>query len=131
PLRHLRRLRRAARTLPPRPVPVMLAAPTGSVPRRTAPAWTVDRDGARRARAVESGAPARRRRSRRFGPIRAGLADVKLPDIVAACSVSKTAASGWLAGRHVPPLRHWHALAKLAGVPAVDPETGELIGALA
>jgi transcriptional regulator with XRE-family HTH domain len=41
---------------------------------------------------------------------------VTLARIMAACSVSKTTASGWRSGRHVPAIRHWHALAGLAGV---------------
>ena len=47
---------------------------------------------------------------------RAGLATVTLSAIVAACGVSKGTASAWRAGRYVPPLRHWEALAELAGV---------------
>lgn len=63
-----------------------------------------------------------------FEPIRAGLATVKLSAIVAACGVSKATASAW-AGRYVPPVRHWEALAELVGVSDVDPRLGELIGA--
>ncbi len=51
-----------------------------------------------------------------FAGIRDGLAGVTLARIMAACSVSKTTASGWRSGRHVPAIRHWHALAGLAGV---------------
>ena len=65
-----------------------------------------------------------------FEVIRIGLATVQLPAIVAACGVSKATASAWRAGRYVPPLRHWDALAQLAGVPVVDNETGELVGTL-
>lgn len=49
-----------------------------------------------------------------FEPIRAGLANVKLPVIMAACGVSKATASGWRSGRYVPPLRHWDALTEVA-----------------
>ena len=65
-----------------------------------------------------------------FESIRDGLATVKLSAIVAACGVSKGTASAWRAGRYVPPLRHWQALAELTGVPIVEHETGEPVGAL-
>ena len=45
-----------------------------------------------------------------------GLGQVKLADIMTACGVSKSTASTVRSGRHVPALRHWHALATLAGV---------------
>ncbi len=51
-----------------------------------------------------------------FESIRVGLATVKLSAIIDACGVSKGTASAWRAGRYVPPLRHWGALANLAGV---------------
>jgi hypothetical protein len=47
-----------------------------------------------------------------------GLTKVKLRDIIDACGVSKTLASMIRSGRHIPPLRHWMALASLAGVTA-------------
>ena len=65
-----------------------------------------------------------------FAPVREALSTVKLSAIMAACAVSKATASGWRSGRQLPPLRHWQALAELAGVAVVDSETGELIGAL-
>jgi hypothetical protein len=46
-----------------------------------------------------------------FAAIREGLAQVKLSEIMAACQVSKSTASMIRAGRHVPALRHWEALA--------------------
>jgi len=51
-----------------------------------------------------------------FEPLRRGLQGTTLPAIMAACGVSKATASGWRSGRHVPALRHWEALARLAGV---------------
>ena len=51
-----------------------------------------------------------------FAAIRAGLASVKLSDIMSALGVSKASASSWRSGRIVPALRHWPALAALAGV---------------
>lgn len=51
-----------------------------------------------------------------FAPIREALARVTLTTIMAGCQVSKTTASGWRSGRHVPALRHWAALARLVGV---------------
>lgn len=51
-----------------------------------------------------------------FAPVRAALADVTLSRIMAATGCSKATASGWRAGRHVPPLARWAALADLAGV---------------
>jgi hypothetical protein len=51
-----------------------------------------------------------------FAPIRAGLRTVKLAEITAALGVSKASASSWRSGRVVPALRHWAALAVLAGV---------------
>jgi CRISPR-associated endonuclease Cas1 len=55
-----------------------------------------------------------------FEPVHAGLAAVKLSAIAAACGVSKATASAWRAGRYVPPLRHWEALAALASKAGVD-----------
>ena len=52
-----------------------------------------------------------------FEAIRAGLASVKLAEIMRALGCSKSGASGWRSGRVVPALRHWPALASLAGVP--------------
>jgi hypothetical protein len=52
------------------------------------------------------------------GIILPGLAEVKLRDIVDACGVSKALASMIRSGRHIPPRRHWSALATLAGLPA-------------
>ena len=51
-----------------------------------------------------------------FAAIRAGLRDVKLAEIMTALGISKTSASSWRSGRVVPALRHWPALATLAGV---------------
>lgn len=51
-----------------------------------------------------------------FERIRLGLANVQLSAIVAACGVSKATASAWRAGRYVPPMRHWDALAEMTGV---------------
>ena len=51
-----------------------------------------------------------------FAPIRAGLASVKLAEIMAALGCSKASASSWRSGRVVPALRHWAPLARLAGV---------------
>ena len=45
-----------------------------------------------------------------------GLSGVKLPEIMAACGVSKTTVSGIRSGRSTPSARHWPALAKLAGL---------------
>jgi len=45
-----------------------------------------------------------------------GLAEIKLAEIVTACGVSKSTASTIRSGRHVPALRHWSALARLAGI---------------
>ncbi len=53
-----------------------------------------------------------------FAPIRAGLAGVKLAEIMATLGCSKASASSWRSGRVVPALRHWPALAVLAGVEA-------------
>jgi CRISPR-associated endonuclease Cas1 len=52
-----------------------------------------------------------------FEPVRAGLAKVKLSEIMAATGVAKSTASMIRSGRHVPALRHWEALAELAGLP--------------
>ncbi len=60
-----------------------------------------------------------------FAPIRAGLAGVTLAQIMTACGVAKATASGWRSGRHVPALRHWPALAALAGVPVPAGVRGE------
>jgi predicted component of type VI protein secretion system len=51
-----------------------------------------------------------------FAAIRAGLREVKLAEIMAALGISKASASSWRSGRVVPALRHWPALATLAGV---------------
>ena len=51
-----------------------------------------------------------------FASLREALSKLTLSTIMTACQVSKTTASGWRAGRHVPPLRHWPALANLVGV---------------
>lgn len=51
-----------------------------------------------------------------FAPIRAGLAKVRLAEIMAAAGVAKSTASMIRSGRHVPALRHWEPLAALAGV---------------
>ena len=71
-----------------------------------------------------------------FTAVRAGLAGVTLARIMTAAGVSKATASGWRTGRHVPALRHWHALAELAGVPLpagipVDPPAGASVVDLA
>jgi hypothetical protein len=55
-----------------------------------------------------------------FEAIRAGLADVTLREIMGAIGCSKSGASGWRSGRVVPALRHWPALASLAGVEVPD-----------
>ena len=52
-----------------------------------------------------------------FAPILSALRSVTLARIMAATGVSKTTASGWRTGRHVPPLARWCALAALVGVP--------------
>jgi hypothetical protein len=52
-----------------------------------------------------------------FERLRQKLQGTALPVIMAACKVSKATASGWRSGKHVPALRHWLALAHLAGVP--------------
>jgi hypothetical protein len=44
------------------------------------------------------------------------LAGVKLREIMDACGVAKSSASEIRSGRHLPALRHWPALAELAGV---------------
>ena len=64
-----------------------------------------------------------------FAAIRAGLADVKLATIMAALGISKTSASSWRSGRVVPALRHWPALATLAGVEVPAGILGEPRGA--
>jgi hypothetical protein len=46
-----------------------------------------------------------------FAPIREGLADVKLTEIMAATGLSKSMASHIRSGRTVPHARHWPALA--------------------
>jgi len=51
-----------------------------------------------------------------FEPLRQKLQGTTLPAIMAATGASKATASGWRSGRHVPALRHWEALARLAGV---------------
>jgi hypothetical protein len=56
-----------------------------------------------------------------FAPIRERLQVIKLADIMWACHVSKPADSGWRSGRHVPALRHWPALARLAGLDTCEP----------
>ena len=66
-----------------------------------------------------------------FAPIRAGLTAVTLSAIMAACGVSKAAASGWRSGRHVPALRHWQALAELAGVAFEREKDADLLVELA
>ncbi len=55
-----------------------------------------------------------------FAAIRAGLAGVTLREIAAATGMSKASASTWRSGRQVPALRHWAALAALAGVEHAD-----------
>jgi hypothetical protein len=51
-----------------------------------------------------------------FAPIRDGLASVKLTAIMAATGLAKSTASQLRSGRAVPHVRHWPALAALAGV---------------
>jgi CRISPR-associated protein Cas1 len=51
-----------------------------------------------------------------FAPLREALSGLRLATIMASCQVSKTTASGWRSGRHVPALRHWPALANLVGL---------------
>ncbi len=62
---------------------------------------------------------------RHFAPIRAGLAGVKLSEITGALGCSKASASSWRSGRVVPALRHWPALAALAGVEGAEGVPGE------
>lgn len=50
------------------------------------------------------------------GTCRPGLAEVKVGAIMRACGVSKSSASGWRSGKHVPHPMHWETLAGLAGV---------------
>ncbi len=59
-----------------------------------------------------------------FASIRAGLATVKLAEIMGAVGCSKASASSWRSGRVVPALRHWEALAVLAGVEVPDGVVG-------
>jgi CRISPR-associated endonuclease Cas1 len=56
-----------------------------------------------------------RRAPETFVQIREGLADIKLVDIMAATGLSKSMASQIRSGRTVPHVRHWPALAELAG----------------
>lgn len=49
-----------------------------------------------------------------FAPIREGLANVPLADIIEATGCSRSAASQWRSGRYVPAQRHWTVLAELA-----------------
>lgn len=63
-----------------------------------------------------------------FAPVREALRSVTLRAIMAECEVSKATASGWRAGRHVPHLRFWPALANLAGV-VLDPDVAAAIDA--
>jgi len=51
-----------------------------------------------------------------FAPIRERLAGVKLAEIMAATGLAKSSASQVRSGRTVPHVRHWSALARLAGV---------------
>jgi CRISP-associated protein Cas1 len=51
-----------------------------------------------------------------FAPIREGLAGVKLAEIMTAAGLAKSSASQIRSGRTVPHVRHWPALAALAGV---------------
>jgi CRISPR-associated protein Cas1 len=60
---------------------------------------------------------ARRPSPEAFAPIRDGLAGVKLTEIMAATGLSKSTASQIRSGRTVPHVRHWPALAELAGLP--------------
>jgi CRISPR-associated endonuclease Cas1 len=57
----------------------------------------------------------------RFAPLRDALvaAGVSEAVVARACGVSPSAAWYWLAGRHTPRVRHWPALAELAGVKLV------------
>jgi hypothetical protein len=55
-----------------------------------------------------------------FALLREALCRVTLTAIMAGCQVSKTTASGWRSGRHVPALRHWPVLANLSGVDTAD-----------
>jgi CRISPR-associated endonuclease Cas1 len=52
-----------------------------------------------------------------FAPIREGLVQVKLREIMGACQVSKSTASMIRSGKHVPAERHWGALMTLATTP--------------
>ncbi|MHB1582508.1 MAG: CRISPR-associated endonuclease Cas1 [Acidimicrobiales bacterium] len=51
-----------------------------------------------------------------FEPIREGLTNVSLAEIMQATGCSRSAASQWRSGRYVPALRHWSGLAELAGM---------------
>ena len=53
-----------------------------------------------------------------FAPILKGLARVKLREIMAACSVSKSTASMIRSGKHLPAARHWEALKNLSQLDA-------------
>jgi len=55
------------------------------------------------------------------------LAEVKVGAIMRACGVSKSSASGWRSGKHVPHPMHWETLAGLAGVAPPEP-TGRTEG---
>jgi CRISPR-associated endonuclease Cas1 len=59
----------------------------------------------------------RRPSPEQFGPIREALASFPLDTIAAAIGVSRTAAGYIRSGKQVPHIRHWSALAALAGVP--------------
>jgi hypothetical protein len=64
-----------------------------------------------------------------FAPIRDGLAGVKLTEIMAATGLAKSTASQLCSGRTVPHVRHWPALATLAGVslPSLDEVAGQRV----
>ncbi|MDA8380332.1 MAG: CRISPR-associated endonuclease Cas1 [Actinomycetota bacterium] len=64
--------------------------------------------------------PHAKHRPEDFAAIRSGLAGVTLAKIAAATGMSKASASTWRSGRQVPALRHWPALASLAGSDAPD-----------
>lgn len=57
-----------------------------------------------------------RRSPEAFAPIRAGIAKVKLSEIMAVTGLSKSTASQIRSGRVVPHARHWLPLSRLAEI---------------
>ena len=58
-----------------------------------------------------------------FAPIREALSGIPLQRIMDAIGVSRTAGSKIRSGKLVPHVRHWEALARLAGVKCPIPES--------